>query len=256
MALKVKFRTQFPANVSVTAPLTMTKTGLSYTFGVDLSSLEGSLGTAAVANTGTSLHTIPFLDGVNTWSARQNILGTDSVGSGFRFYRANGTDYTEIFKSSAGIGGTSDSLNFYSSILSAIAISFGRDGSIVALAGILSVGPTSGIGYATGAGGAVTQATNKSTAVTLNKVSGQITTNNAALASVTTVFFTLTNSAIAATDTISINLKGGNATAATYSVRAEAIAAGSCIIVVKNDSGGSLSEALVLNFNVIKGVAS
>ena len=38
--------------------------------------------------------------------------------------------------------------------------------------------PTGGIGYATGAGGTVMQATNKATGVTLNTVSGQITTNN------------------------------------------------------------------------------
>ena len=41
---------------------------------------------------------------------------------------------------------------------------------------------TSGIGYAAGAGGTVTQATNKSTTVVLNKTTGQITMNAASLA--------------------------------------------------------------------------
>lgn len=113
---------------------------------------------------------------------------------------------------------------------------------------------TSTLGYATGAGGTVTQATSKATGVTLNKATGQITMNNAALAAGAVVSFTLTNSGIAATDTVAVNLKSGNATAATYRVHAEAPAAGSCIIVLTNISAGSLSEALVLNFNVFKGV--
>jgi hypothetical protein len=57
-----------------------------------------------------------------------------------------------------------------------------------------------GVGYATGAGGTVTQATTKSTGVTLNKITGQITMNNASLAAGTLVSFTLTDSTIAATN--------------------------------------------------------
>ncbi len=100
------------------------------------------------------------------------------------------------------------------------------------------------------------QATNKSTAVVLNTVSGQITMSNAALAGGATVSFLLTNSTIAGADTVSVNLQTGNATPATYRVQAEAITGGSCVIVVTNISGGSLGEALVLNFNVMKGAHS
>lgn len=113
-----------------------------------------------------------------------------------------------------------------------------------------------GIGYSTGMGGAVTQITSKSTGVTLNKPTGQITMNNAALASVTAVTFTLTNNLIAVTDSMIINLGSGAATPATYSVRAEVFVAGSCKITVRNDSGGSLSEALVLNFAIVNGANS
>lgn len=52
---------------------------------------------------------------------------------------------------------------------------------------------TGGLGYGTGAGGTVTQATSKSTAVTLNKPCGQITMNNAALAAGATVSFFMYN---------------------------------------------------------------
>lgn len=130
-----------------------------------------------------------------------------------------------------------------------------EDGLVTAKA-VLSTGATAGIGYATGAGGAVTQATNKSTGVTLNTVSGAITMNGAALGTLTGVQFTLTNSAIAATDVIMCSIKSGAAAASWYAVQVTAVAAGSCQITVTNLTGGSLSEALVLNFVVVKAVAA
>lgn len=115
--------------------------------------------------------------------------------------------------------------------------------------------PVGGIGYGTGSGGAVTQATSKSTGVTLNTPTGTITMNNAGLATATSVAFTLTNSVIAATDLVVVNFKSGN-TANSYTVMVDAVAAGSCSISLRNYSGGTLSEAVVLSFAVIKGVAS
>src|SRR5687767_7192697 len=52
-------------------------------------------------------------------------------------------------------------------------------------------------GWAAGAGGTVTQQTNKATGVELNTPTGEIVMNNASLASNTSVTFTLTCSAIA-----------------------------------------------------------
>lgn len=120
--------------------------------------------------------------------------------------------------------------------------------------GWLEIG-TGGIGYATGAGGTVTQGTSKSTGVTLNKNTGTITMHNAALNATTSVAFTLTNSTIAATDVVHVVIKSG-ATSSSYFVQVEAVAAGSCVICVRNYTGGNLSEALVLSFVVIKGVAA
>jgi hypothetical protein len=113
----------------------------------------------------------------------------------------------------------------------------------------------SAVGYSTGTGGTVTQATDKSTGVTLNKRCGQITMNNAALAAAAEVSFTLTNSVIAATDVVMVSIASG-ATAGAYSVQCDATAAGSCRISVGNRNAGSLSEAIVLNFVVIKAVAA
>jgi hypothetical protein len=111
------------------------------------------------------------------------------------------------------------------------------------------------IGYPVGLGGAVTQATSKSTGVTLNFPSGSITMNGAALADATNVSFTVTNSSIAATDVVIVNHASAG-TAGAYSVLANAVAAGSFAVTVRNVSGGSLSQAIVLSFVVIKGAAS
>lgn len=129
--------------------------------------------------------------------------------------------------------------------------------AVVATGAVTTSSPTANFGFATGAGGAVTQLTSKSTTVVINTNSGQITMNNAALATVTTVSFTVTNSAISATDNVIVNLLGASyATTATYAVKAEKIAAGSFVISLKNESGGTLSEAVVVNFSIISGVTA
>jgi len=110
------------------------------------------------------------------------------------------------------------------------------------------------LGYTTGSGGTVTQATSKSTGVTLNKTNGQITLNNAALAADTTVSFTLTDTTIAAGDVLVLNhISGG--TAGSYLLNAQS-AAGSASINVRNITTGSLSEAIVIAFAVIKAVTA
>lgn len=129
-------------------------------------------------------------------------------------------------------------------------VSFGRSMKTYATAA-----QGGGVGYATGAGGTVTQLTSKSTGVTLNAYSGTITMNNAALNATTSVAFTLTNSAIAATDVLIVNFKSGN-TANSYFVSVDAVSAGSASISVRNYTAGNLSEAIVLQFVVIKGVAA
>ena len=109
-------------------------------------------------------------------------------------------------------------------------------------------------GYATGAGGTVTQATSKATGVTLSKSTGQITLDGAALTASTTVSFTLTNTVIEAGDILLMNhISAG--TAGSYLLNAQS-AAGSASINVRNISLGSLSEAIVIAFAVIKAVSA
>jgi hypothetical protein len=113
-----------------------------------------------------------------------------------------------------------------------------------------------GLGYGTGAGGTVTQSTSKSTAVTLNKPCGQITMNNAALAANTNVNFVLNCSVAATSDIIVINHQSGAAAYGTYDVSARVSGAGFVTVSVYNKTAGSLSEAIILNFAVIKGATS
>jgi len=116
--------------------------------------------------------------------------------------------------------------------------------------GNLSYDATAGtFGYGSGRGTA-TQQTNKSTGVTLNAPCGAITMNGAALNADTTVSFTLTNTSIAATDLLVLNHVSGG-TAGAYVLNAQA-AAGSASINVRNITVGSLSEAIVIGFAVIK----
>jgi hypothetical protein len=113
----------------------------------------------------------------------------------------------------------------------------------------------SAVGYSTGTGGTVTQGagSGKATGVTLNKRCGQITMNNDSLAAAAEISFTLTNSTIAATDVVYTCIASG-ATAGAYNTQVDAVANGSCRISVGNKSAGPLSEAIVLNFVVIKSV--
>ena len=111
------------------------------------------------------------------------------------------------------------------------------------------------IGYSAAAQGTVTQLTDKSTAVTLNKSMGRITMNNASLATATNATFTLNNNSISANDTVILTISGGQATAGSYNVFANALATGSVSITLRNISGGTLSEAVVINFCVIHGAS-
>jgi len=118
---------------------------------------------------------------------------------------------------------------------------------------ILANGNSSKIGYNTGAGGTITQGAGaKTNSVTLNRPTGVIVTDNAALAGDTAVTFNLSNSVIEATDIVVVShISGGTLGSYNFAV---APAAGNANIVIRNITTGSLSEALTLRFIVIKSV--
>jgi len=107
-----------------------------------------------------------------------------------------------------------------------------------------------GIGYSTGAGGTVTQLTSRATAVTLNKLCGNITMFSAAVAVNGVSTFTLTNSFIEATDFVLVrHISATNGGAWGISV---VPGAGSCTISVRNNTTASITEATPLRFIILK----
>jgi hypothetical protein len=124
-------------------------------------------------------------------------------------------------------------------------------GTSLAATGAVTSSGTAGVGYATGAGGTVTQGTNRTTGVTINKTTGAITLFSAA-GSATAATFTVTNSTVAATDVIILNQKSGTD---LYDLMVTAVAAGSFNITFRT-TGGTTTETPVFNFAVIKGVAA
>jgi len=110
------------------------------------------------------------------------------------------------------------------------------------------------IGYSAAAQGAVTQLTDKTTAVTLNKSAGRITMNNAALAGNTAVSFTLNNNLLSANDTVIVCISGG-ATTGAYTSYVTSLTTNSAILTLRNLTGTSYSEAVILNYAIIHGAS-
>ncbi|CAB4200395.1 hypothetical protein UFOVP1355_43 [uncultured Caudovirales phage] len=107
------------------------------------------------------------------------------------------------------------------------------------------------LGYTAAAQGTVTQATSKSTAVTLNRSAGRITLNAASLAAQTNVSFTLNNSFISANDTLIVTVSGG-ATIESYNCWVNSLGAGTASITLRNITAATaLAEAVVINFALI-----
>ncbi len=125
-------------------------------------------------------------------------------------------------------------------------------GTSLANAGsIKSSHATAGVGYATGAGSTVTQTTNRTTGVTINAACGAITLFSAA-GSATPATFTVSNSAVAATDIPQVVQKSG---ADLYDIKVTAVGAGSFNITF-NTTGGTTTEQPVFSFAILKGAVA
>ena len=107
------------------------------------------------------------------------------------------------------------------------------------------------MGYGTGAGGTVTQATSRTTGVTLSKSCGAITLVSAA-GSTSWQSFTVTNTLVAATDVVHVCQKSGTD---LYEIHVTNVAAGSFKISFKTTSG-TTTEQPVFNFTVLKAVTA
>ncbi len=127
-------------------------------------------------------------------------------------------------------------------------------GNVLSAGTITSNSATAGIGYRTGAGTVVTQETSKSTPVTINAVTGEITMNAAQLSGDSTVSFVMTNSAIANTDVIILN-QVSDANIGVYSFNGQCNS-GNARISVHNMTNTNRSDAIVIRFAVIRGAVA
>jgi hypothetical protein len=112
-----------------------------------------------------------------------------------------------------------------------------------------------GMGYGPGAGGTVTQATSKTTAVTLNKPCGTIVTTADSIDPNSQVVFLFNNSTIGYNDTVSLDLAETGAGAEWYWF-SKLVGVGHVYIVIHNATGVAQAQALTINFQVHKGSAS
>jgi hypothetical protein len=156
---------------------------------------------------------------------------------------------------------------YVDSTLTGASFNFGFRGELAAASGVWNIymngtaanymngattfGTSFGYGTLSGVGGAVTQGTSRTTAVTLNKACGEITLFTAA-GSATAASFTVNNSVVAATDQIILNVKSGTN---KYITAVTAKGAGTFEITFWT-TGGTASDAPVIGFTVIKSTNS
>ena len=137
-----------------------------------------------------------------------------------------------------------------------------KDGHLTVVGYLRSSGANTGVGYATGAGGAVTQLTSRTTAVTLNKTCGQITMFAGTLAGHEADEFTLNNTSISSTDTVVVSIASGCAAATRkyYTCTVTSVSTNSCTISVGNNDNSTIpatgTDAPVISFAVIKAVTA
>ena len=117
---------------------------------------------------------------------------------------------------------------------------------------------TGALGYGTGAGGVVTQLTNKNTAVTLNKPCGTITCSKSSLGANGHDTFLLYNSLIQAGDHLLVNMVYGTGTANVYTITSEVGSSGgvASIGLWNFNQSTAFSEAIQIRFSIIKGATA
>ena len=121
-----------------------------------------------------------------------------------------------------------------------------------------SFDPTMGTTFSSGAGSTVTQATSRTTGVTINTITGQITTNTASLAAEAAAKFTVTDSKCGLHDVIPLSIQSGSNGGNTEAF-VTTVAAGSFQICVSNNNaaaGTAETGAIILNFIILKGTAN
>jgi len=219
--------------------------------------LLGAATTVNFANTATTVSEYALATSLsigNSATAAQTVnMFTNSTGNSFYNFATGGTTSGNIKTINIGTGGLASSTTNVTLGATTGTSSITVNGSLTASTSILLKG-TGGIGYATagGYGGSVTQTGSRAGAVTASYITGAITLFAAAPSVGTYVTFTVTNTTVAATDTIIINFKSSTN---IYIGFVSAVAASSFNITFTSVSGIA-TDTPVINFAVIKGSAN
>lgn len=137
---------------------------------------------------------------------------------------------------------------------------FRRFASILVSTGFLARGKSTGIGYkrGVGVGSTVTQQTNRTTGVTLDKLAGAVTTSNASLGPELSADFVFTNAKVAIGDVVVLSMVSGSNGGGTL-VNVVGVAAGSFTVRVHNGNaaaGTAETGAIIINYVVLKGTTT
>lgn len=135
------------------------------------------------------------------------------------------------------LGGTSNFITFHTENTEKLRI--GSTGIIESKANVYA--------YGSGAGGTVTQLTSKTTSVTINKPSGKITTHNASLGAGATAAFQVNNSFVSANSVVVLAISGNG----NYTTQCRNVQSGAFFVLITNESGGALAQAVDINFCVM-----
>lgn len=258
------------------AALTLAVTGVTtWSVGVDNSDADQfKIGHNAAVGTNTDLRIDTSGNVVTSGSitASSNSAGTAKTVQISNTNNANAASHAELTALTGGASGGDPLLRL--EISGVVGWSVGLDNSdsdkfkigastavgtstalVITAAGSVTFPQPVAFGYDTGAGGTVTQLTSKGTAVTLNKPVGSIVTTSSALAANTSINFQLNDSIIGNNDNIILTFGNGAQSPGAYNVWGQ-VGPGLATITLKNVTAGSLSEAVTINFAVVKGAVA
>jgi hypothetical protein len=115
-----------------------------------------------------------------------------------------------------------------------------------------------GIGYSDGSGSKVTQITSRATGVTINSLSGQITTDNTSLAAEASAEFIVTNNKVKLNSVPVLAIQSGAIGVGTM-VTVSTVTNGSFTIRVHNGNvaaGTAETGAIIINFDIFNGAST
>jgi hypothetical protein len=216
--------------------------GSNITGGIDAQSVvvDGTV-QSGVTNTAAAYSANPQV--VNTAFTLSSLIGYVAQSQG-SFGSATVTNNFGFLAAST-ISGAANNYGFYANLASGAGkYNFYAAGTAANwFSGDVLVFGAGGLGYTTGSGGTQTQTTGRTNGVTLNKTNGAITLVSAAG---TTAWqsFTVTNSTVAATDTVIVSQKSGTDLYQIF------------VRITFATTGGTTTEQPVFNFAVVKAVTA